>query len=82
MIFGRGASVLLLMAALATHNLFVNGAFQDGILGSSTRYQTRWSKTDHEERQSRNLQLSAAGSSSAKESCEAAKKKEEADMYV
>ena len=72
--------MLLLMAALATHNVFVNGAFQDGILGSSTRYQTRWSKTDHEERQSRNLQLSAAGSSSAKESCEAAKKKEEADI--
>jgi hypothetical protein len=70
---------LLLIATLAARNSFVEGAFHDGITGSSLRFNTRWSKADHKEKQSRNLQ-SFTGSSSAKESCEAAKAKEESDI--
>jgi len=88
--------LLLLLAGLATHDTVVDGAFHDGIAGSSLRFNNhlgggqqqqqqqqqqrpRWSKSDHNEQQSRNLQ-SATGSTSAKETCEAAKAKEEADI--
>ena len=71
--------LLLLIATLTTRNHFVQGAFHDGINGSSIRFDKRWSKADHEKKQSRNLQ-SFTGSTSAKESCEAAKVKEESDF--
>jgi len=71
--------LMLLIATLAARNHFVEGVFHDGITGSSLRFDKRWSKADHEEKQSRNLQ-SFMGSTSAKESCEVAKVKEESDF--
>ncbi len=61
----------LLLAGVA------EGAFHDGISGSSLRFEKNWNQ--REQQQSRNLQ-SFTGSTSAKDSCLAAKRKEESDL--
>ena len=79
------ASLLL----LATFVDATEGAFHEGITGSSLRFDKTWNQQQQNQKQqqqqqqqsrsSRNLQ-SFTGSTSARESCQAAKRKEEADL--
>ncbi|VEU41113.1 unnamed protein product [Pseudo-nitzschia multistriata] len=79
-----GASSVLWMAALASATVLATGIEIGGSglrrnHGSSGATTGKWSKAEQEQRRSRTLQ-SLTGSSSAKDSCNAAKAREEADI--
>eukprot|EP00535_Pseudo-nitzschia_heimii_P000567 CAMPEP_0197176224 /NCGR_PEP_ID=MMETSP1423-20130617/2219_1 /TAXON_ID=476441 /ORGANISM="Pseudo-nitzschia heimii, Strain UNC1101" /LENGTH=1424 /DNA_ID=CAMNT_0042625565 /DNA_START=310 /DNA_END=4584 /DNA_ORIENTATION=+ len=82
--------VTLMMVGVAAASFLAfhgaEAAFQDGITGSSFRIGSggdetsrRWSR-EVQRKRSRNLQASGVTSTSAKESCEAARAREEADI--